>query len=335
MTEKRITIRDVSRASGCSDATVSRVINQNGRFSKETENKVRHAIDELGYKPNQSAKALRMNRTDLVGILVSDLSYEYVSNVVGALEKALFREGILSIVCNTGRYHENELLYLDAVLSMNIRALFVFSSGELIRQPTHRTLPIIYINRPPAVLTDEMSCSVETDDISAGYKAGCALLEAGCRKLAYVGRESSSTSSPRGREVGFMRALWEYNAPYDQQYCIALADNSYLAAFENMNRQVELGFIADGYFCESDIYALGLIHSLEKHHFNVPENVKVIGCNDLSVALYNSRPITTIRHQIEAMCDLAVSNMLLLSGGKTVERRSTVFDVELIKRSTL
>ena len=97
-------MQDVARLSGVSTATVSRVINQNGRFSPETEQRVRQVIRQLGFVPNQAAKDLRTQRSRLVGILVSRLSYEYVNSLVTKLEERLFEQGFIGIVCNI---HQN------------------------------------------------------------------------------------------------------------------------------------------------------------------------------------------------------------------------------------
>ncbi|MDD3411986.1 MAG: LacI family DNA-binding transcriptional regulator [Eubacteriales bacterium] len=336
MPKHRATIQDVSRLCGVSTATVSRVINQNGRYSPETERQVRDAITQLGYVPNLAAKNLRMNTTHLVGILVSHLDYEYVNKITTTLEAGLFQQGYIAIVCNVSEECDNEQTYLDAMFALNICALFVFSTGHTIHQPNERHIPVIYINRYPERLSDELCCAIETDSVSAGYKAGAALLDARCKRIAMVSSASSGSGSrPRDREIGFIKALWEHNVPCEKELFVRLPENSqYIDAFQAMNRKLEEGLVADGYFCESDIFALSAIRSLELHHLRVPEDVKVIGCNDMSVATYNNKAITTISHQTDAICELAIANMKRLLAGETLAEKHTVFDVELVRRET-
>lgn len=331
----RATMQDVARLSGVSTATVSRVINQNGRFSSETEQRVRDAIRQLDFVPNQVAKDLRTQRSRLVGILVSRLSYEYVNRIVTQLEEQLFEQGFIGIVCNISEDYRNEQTYLDAMFSMNICALIVFTSGKPIKRPEGRAIPVIYVNRTPDSLNDPCCCAIETDSIAAGYKACNALIEAGCRRIAIVRSVHGPNLRPRDREIGFMKALLEKGCAYDEQLCVAVPERGqYGDAFACVNGKLDQGLIADGYFCESDIFALSTIRSLEVHGLRVPEDVKVVGCNDMSVAMYNNHTITTIRHQTEAICARAIENMKRMLDGEALEEQHTLFDVELVKRET-
>ena len=98
---RTVTVRDIAEKCGVSVATVSRVINNNGRFSQETEHRVRAAIEELGYQPNQMARALRARRTDAIGVIVPSIANEFYSSVILSLQGELFDEGFSKI----GRAH--------------------------------------------------------------------------------------------------------------------------------------------------------------------------------------------------------------------------------------
>lgn len=335
MANFRATMQDVARMSGVSTATVSRVINHNGRYSPQTEQRVREAIRQLGFVPNQLAKDLRTQRSRLVGILVSRLSYEYVNRIVTKLEEQLFRQGYIGVVCNINEEYENEQTFLDAMFSMNICALIVFSSGRPIDRPGGRQIPVIYINRTPENLNDSMCCAIETDSISAGYKACSALIDAGCRRIAIVRTLYGPSRRPRNREIGFMKALLERGCAYDERLSVSVAEHGlYADAFASVSDKLDKNLVADGYFCESDIFALSTIRSLEVHGFQIPQDVRVVGCNDMSVALYNNRTITTIRHQTDAICAKAIECMQRMLDGETLSERHILFDVELVSRET-
>lgn len=321
--------------SGVSTATVSRVINQNGRFSAQTERRVREAIRQLGFVPNQAAKDLRTHRSRLVGILVSHLAYEYVGNIVSRLESHLFNQGFIGVTCNIGDNYDSEQTYLDALFGMNICALIVLSTGRQITRPNGLAIPMIYINRTPDNLDDKLCCSISTDSIGAGYTACTALLDAGCRRPAIVRTRYDISPWPREREVGFMKALLERGCAYDASLSVTVpAYGQFGDVYACVGEQLDRGRVADGYFCESDMYALSTIRCLETHGLRVPEDVKVVGCNDLSVALLNNRPITTIRHQTDAICARAVENLRLMLKDKPLPEQHTVFDVSLVPRET-
>lgn len=334
MGKKRVTIVDVAEYCHVSTATVSRVINGTGGFNEETERAVNDAVKKLGYVPNLNAKSLRTSNNHMVGILVSDMTYEYVNRIVSTLGKKLFEEGYITIVCDVGKSFENEQAYLDTMMALDICALFVLFSDRSVKEANQRKIPVVYMGRSPSDLSDELCCAIETDDVNAGFKAGSALIEAGCRDIAMVRVKRSEQESPRGREIGFLRALWEHNYPCKPELSVAVPESGYGAAFDSMNEKLRTGQAADGYFCESDVCALGVIKSLEINGYSIPGQVKVIGCNDMPAALYNNKELTTIRHDIDRMCEQAVSNMkTLLEGGK-LEQKKKIFDVELIKRKT-
>ena len=106
--EKAKNIKEIARLAGVSTATVSRVINQNGRFSKETEKRVRQIIQQNDYMPNMSAQGLRTSRTDVVGVVVPDITNPHFSNVVLHLEVELSQRGYACLICNTNESEELE-----------------------------------------------------------------------------------------------------------------------------------------------------------------------------------------------------------------------------------
>ncbi|CRH21139.1 Transcriptional regulator, LacI family (fragment) [Carnobacterium maltaromaticum] len=127
---KNYSIKDIAEIAGVSVATVSRVINDNGRFSEETRKKVLRIIEETGYKMNYSAKNLRMKKSFTIGILVPDISNSFFSEVVQQLEEILFAKGYSTIICNTSRSSEKELAYLRILEGKGIDGLIVISGAE-------------------------------------------------------------------------------------------------------------------------------------------------------------------------------------------------------------
>jgi LacI family transcriptional regulator len=127
---KKISIKDIAQLSGVSVATVSRVINDNGRFSEETRKKVLDVINETGYQMNYSAKSLRMNKSFSIGILVPDISNYFFSDVVQKIEEILFEHGYSTIICNTARNLAKEDAYLQMLESKGVDGIIVISGAE-------------------------------------------------------------------------------------------------------------------------------------------------------------------------------------------------------------
>lgn len=336
MGKDKITIKELSDYCGVSTATISRVINNNGRFSEETRSKVLEAIKTLGYIPNNSAKALRTKSSRIVGIFVNTLNYEITSDTVVNLQQVLFNHGYVSVVCNAGLNNENESDYFDMLLSMDVCGIIIIASRFTSIVPQAPGIPLIYIFRNPGPIEVAASCVVETDDFDAGYQAGAELIRLGCKRLAAVHVRHSNSHMPFGRDIGFLRALYDFGLPYDESLSITVDALEYGTALKAVNQALEEGCVADGYFCSSDLLALSTVRSLELHGFCVPDEVKVIGCNDMSIAMLNNKPLTTIRHKISDICNAAVENLDLILGGEslTEAQQRKVFGVDLIRRAT-
>lgn len=144
--EKVKSIKDIARMAGVSTATVSRVINQNGRFSKETEARVRRIIRETEYVPNMSAKGLRTSRTRVVGIIVPDITNPHFASLVLKLEINLFQRGYSCLICNTNESEKLERKHIQSLSAQNVSAIVLISGTRNYSELD--TLPVIYVDRP-------------------------------------------------------------------------------------------------------------------------------------------------------------------------------------------
>ena len=191
---KKYSLKDIAILSGVSVATVSRVINDNGRFSEETRQKVLKVIEETGYKMNYNAKSLRMNRSFSIGILVPDISNYFFSDVVQKIEEILFDKGYSTIICNTARSQAKETAYLKMLEGKGVDGLVVISGAEAFDfdySSNEKHIPYICIDREPK--TREDTVFISSNHYQGAFEATEELIHVGCKHPLIVMHDRKST----------------------------------------------------------------------------------------------------------------------------------------------
>ena len=295
-----LSINDISEQAGVSIATVSRVINKNGRYSKETEERVLKIIEENHYVPNMIAKGLRMQKMKNVGIIVPDITNEFFMKLFREIEKNLFARGFGSFLCNTDEQEDLERAHVRMMREQNVCGLIYLSGTDHEADQGERSLPSIYIDRIPKTSRGTQRC-VTSDNVEGGYLAAKELLEQGCRRILIM-TSHKPVSVYRDRFEGYVRALTEKGLREEDIRAAYLDRLHYRDAYEEMNRLLDSGeFDGDGVFASSDWLALGCYKALIEHGKRVSEDVKLVGFDDISVTAFNTVPITTIHQQVDLL----------------------------------
>ncbi|MDO3411534.1 LacI family DNA-binding transcriptional regulator [Saccharibacillus sp. CPCC 101409] len=338
MTDKhQISIKEIANLSGVSVATVSRVINDNGRFSEETRRKVLRVIDEHGYSTNTVAKALRMNKSKTIGIIVPDIGNEFFSTIVHEIESYFFERGFSTFICNTDKSSTKESAYIRSLDAKMVDGLICISGREEIEASLlTRRIPIVCIDRRPR-MTNNLAM-IESDHFHGGYLAGSHLIAKGCRRPVIL-TKPKTLSSVYDRLEGFKRALAEHRIPFDEE-TVLLTDESRRHNIEKAREAIRLaqseGRTFDGVFATNDWLAIGVVKELVESGVRVPEQVKVVGFDDDTIARYSDIPLTTIKQDVYRIAEEASQIFLALLTGKkkpSVNHHIKV-PVELIERKT-
>lgn len=331
--KKSVSIKDIAKESGVSIATVSRVMNKTGRYSKETEDKVLSIIEDRNYVPNQIAKGLRVQKMMNVGIIVPDITNEFFVKVVSELEKNLFREGYQTFLCNTKESSENEKKRAQMMTMQNVCGLVFLSSRMTDSEYNGNDLPTVFIERAP--FESQKNCSLVTsDNVQGGYLATKELLEQGCRKiLLLTGRDHISGYQDRRR--GYVQALEEAGLGEQDVHVHYLECLHYQDAHDAMMALLDSGaFDYDGIFAASDWLAIGCCRALEEHGISVPNQVKLVGYDDISITAFNTVPITTIHQRVDEIGRLATEQLLRAIRGEKETKQVIRVPVYLIPRAS-
>ncbi len=327
-----ISIKDISKQAGVSTATVSRIINKTGRYSKETEERVLRIIRENQYEPNLIARGLRVQKMKNVGIIVPDITNEFFMKLVYEIEKNLFAAGYETFLCNTD---EDEVLERKRAQMMSMQSAcgLIFLSGGSDMAFLKEDLPVVFIDRFPQK-TSPSHCLISSDNVEGGYLATRELIQKGCRRiLVLTSRRPISVYNDRFE--GYVRALMENGMCAEDIHAAYLDRLHYQDAYEKMIQMLDAGeFDYDGVFAESDWLALGCFQALREHNIAVPEQVKIIGYDDISITAFNAVPLSTVRQQVDKIGKVAAEQLLRLIDGGQADRGVTRVPVVLVPRQS-
>mgnify|MGYP002412848346 CR=1 FL=1 len=332
MTMKGLSIKQISELSGVSTATVSRVINHNGRFSKETEERVLRVIEQYQYVPNMVARGLRRSASQIVGIIVPHITNEFFARIVLKIQMQLFERNFSAVICNTNENEQLEISHLQFLKAQNVSGLIFISGNPSHVQPSG-SLPTVFIDRRPQDVKTKDTIIIESDNVRGGYLAGRKLAASGARRIATI-MDSRMHTAGETRFAGWKQAMDEAGVAIDPALQMRVAEVGFSAAYESVKALWNEGCTFDALFCGTDWLAMGALAALHERGVHVPADVKVVGFDDVSIATFSSKPITTIHQDAEHMGELAVELLLRRMEGEKIAEPHRVLDVRLIERAT-
>lgn len=331
MGKRKASIYDIAKAVGVSPAAVSYVINNKKKVSDQTRKKILLAMKEMGYVVDHAAVSLSRGKSSIIGVCfplesASDVFSDnpFYSEFLASFEKECSAHGHDVII----GYLKDPVDFENWLISRSLDGLVMFGlySPEVFN--------IIYSHHVPLVLTDVYdqtiaSQSIRVDDVKGGYLAGKYLLELGHRHIAFVGGALSKSKVDAKRLQGLTNALAEKEK--DCALTIETSTNfqgGYLAANE-----VALHKDITAVFCGSDIVAIGLMRRLQELNYSIPNDISVIGFDDLKECTYVYPALTTIRQDISLKGKLA-AEALFDRGKKGHEEDAVVVEPTLVVRNS-
>jgi LacI family transcriptional regulator len=329
-------IKEVARRAGVSLGTVSNVLNRPDMVSPRTRQRVLDAIKELGYVRNDSARQLRAGRSRTVAIVVLDVSNPFFTDVVGGAEAVVEEAGGMLIVCNSGEDPVRERRHLDVLEEQRVLGLLITPVGNG-RQPrldrlVERGIPVVLVDRGSG---HPSRCSVAVDDVLGGRLAAEHLAEGGHRKIAYVGGPFSITQVA-DRHAGAAAALADHGRGVDLQ----VVETRSLSVAAGRSAAEELATLPGtkrptAIFCANDLLALGVLQGLTVRGLRVPDDVALVGYDDIDFAAAAAVPLSSVRQPREQLGRMAAQLLLEEAGdGGRHEHRHVVFQPELVVRQS-
>lgn len=333
----KVTIKDIATAAGLSPATVSLVLNNRpSRISEETKEKILTLADEMGYHPNTAAVSLKTNRSYTLGIITPDIQNNYHSSYAKGVEDFCQEKGWSVILCTTNFNPEREQKYLENLCSKNIDGIcFAATPSPSDLSMNERNVDFILSRKVPLVMLDTTTNRpginyVISDHKKGGYMATSHLLSLGHRKIAFITGPSYLEGSS-SRVEGCKQAFKDYGLSWDDSL-VYEGDFSYEAGLKGIDYLCDKNYTA--VFAFNDMMAYGVYNGLSKYNLSVPDDISVIGYDDIFPSQILSVPLTTVHQPIYEMG--RESARILIHAAENKETRPVVsnFDLELIVRNS-
>lgn len=334
-----VTIKDVATDAGVSIATVSHVINNTKKVREPIAQRVRESIERLNYYPNHVGSGLRSNKTYTVGLLIPTIENETFARLVDRIQSILFDQGFNLIVCNTHYDLAVEERALNTMMMKRVDAVLAIPSADSCPK-----LEEIARSRP-VILLDRMIQGLRADIVAANnykgeYLAVSYLIRKGHRHIGYVDRMTQQSHS-KAQLRGYMDALRDNGLTYDESFIVNATGHYYHAGMSAaqtlMHRHSEITAIA----CYYDLMAFGVVRGLLDLGYRVPEDVSVIGYDNMLFTEASYPRLTTVetpsRQLAEEACRLLIERLQQLEkedeGAK--EAINVVLEPRLIIRESV
>lgn len=327
-----ISIKDVAKEAGVSIATVSRVLNNIDVVNEETKKKVLDVIEKLGYMPNIVARSLKTQETRTIGIIIPDISNQFYPEVVRGAEDVSNIYDYNIILCNTDLDLEKEISYLRVLREKMVDGVIYMSNSI-----QEGSLKLINDLNMPVVLvetTDEENKlpSVVIDNVQAAFDATEFLIKKGNKNIAYIGRGNEGNNAASLRYVGYKKALEKYKLPFDEKL-VHIGGTKPSDGYKGINSILKEAKF-DAAFCASDEVAMGAINALRENGLRVPEDVDIIGFDDIYSAKVFYPKLTTVAQPMYDMGSVGMRMLIKIINHEQLSQEHFVLQYQLTVRET-
>ena len=328
------TIRDVAKEAGVSTATVSRVVNKNYYVSPEIEQKVRDAIEVIGYYPDSIARSLKSKATQTIGFIVSDISNIHFMFMARAIEEVVSKKKYNIIACSTEDDKNQELAYLETLISKKIDGLIINTTGKNTSfvSALSQHLPIVAVNRRIRD-SDYRGDFVDTHNEKGAYDLTRHIIEVGHRRISVInGPQELSTGEERFR--GFKKALAEFRIDLPEEYVIE-GDFRDRAGFEGARKLMSLSNPPTAIVAMNNIMLLGALKYLRLNGVRVPEDISIAAygnIENIEVMYIQPTHVTQDPRMIGTRAGELILERIARSG---LQSREVIFEPSLVKGNSV
>ncbi|OON39546.1 transcriptional regulator GalR [Izhakiella australiensis] len=327
------TIKDVARLAGVSVATVSRVINHSPKASESSRQAVLSAMEELQYHPNANARALAQQSTESMGLVVCDVSDPFFGAMVKAVEQVAYQTGNFLLIGNGYHNQQKEHQAIEQLIRHRCGALIVHAKkipdAELV--PLMQQIPgMVLINR--ALPGFEKRC-IALDDRYGAWLATRHLIQMGHQNIAFI-CSNHDISDAEDRLQGYYDALKEHQIA-DNERLVAFGEPDEIGGEQAMTELLGRGKTFSAVACYNDSMAAGALAVLSDNGIAVPEEMSLIGFDDVLVSRYVRPRLTTIRYPVINMAQQAAELALALANNQPLPEVTNMFSPTLVRRHSV
>jgi LacI family transcriptional regulator len=330
-------MKDIAKKAGVSKATVSRVINNTKPVSKQVREKVERVVNEYNYKPSSVARSLARNETKVIGLIIPDISNAFYSVLVEGISHTAHSRGYNVFLCNTFRDHDLEIEFLNLLEEKEVDAIILTTfhttkeQKEFIRK-FHK--PVVTVNREFIGENLPKVPNIDIDNFKAAYDAVGYLINTGHKKIGII-RAEQQDQTCIDRLNAYKQVLIDHDMPINEGYIVGY-DFHFESGYEGMMEILENEEQPDAMFCISDELATGAIRAINDFGLRVPEDISVIGFDDIPLAKRFIPSISTVSQPIFEMGKAATDTIIKLITGevKREQIEDIILDYQLITRES-
>jgi LacI family transcriptional regulator len=328
------TIKDIARKLKVSYATVSRALNDKDGVKAETKRRIEEEAKRVKYRPNAIARGLVKRQTHTIGLIIPDITNPFFPEVARGVEDAAQQAGYSVFLCNTNWEPRKELHYIDLLAEKRVDGILIapVSKKSAALENLQGRLPLVYISHTPP---DKNACYVTIDNVRGGFLATEHLLKTGRAPVGFIGApEDSRTLAERLK--GYKTALKKYGEKIDDEL-IRFGDFRRETGYNLFKKMIGDGKKPKSIFGENDLLAIGALQGAREMGFAVPEEIAVVGFDDIPIAGFPEIELSTIVQPKYEMGKLAVEmlvNNMIGTGVSAVSRPRIVLEPRLILRKS-
>lgn len=330
----QVTIRDVAKAARVSPATVSRVLNTSEKVSSDLRERVLVAVQNLGYHPNSQARSLRTRATTVLGVIISDITNPFFTTMVRGVEDAASKAGFSVVLANADEDLDKERRYLEVAAAEHMAGVLLSPASATetrVDVLTERGIPVVTIDRQ---LKRPDVDQVTVNNHKAAKEATLHFVEQGCRRIGFIaGRLDTTTGA--GRLEGHKAGLKEADLPLDPELVVS-GDFRIDGGREAAQKLLALPDRPDGLFASNNLMTIGAIDALDQAGVRFPDDIALVGFDDMMPSLVLRSTITTIAQPTYEIGQRATELLLRRVLGETFPTRQIVLPATLkIRDSSL
>lgn len=328
------TIKDIAEQANVSFSTVSRALNDKYGVKPDTKKRVLEIARNLNYRPNALARGLVNRQTNTIGLIIPDIKNPFFPEVAGGIEERGAELGFNVFLCNTNWSEEREERYIDLLTERRVDGLIVSPTGEsmdVLEDMLHESLPVVYVSRAPRATSRSY---VVIDNVRGGFLATKHLIEAGYETIGFLGATQDEATCGE-RYQGYRSALEKYGIAVADRY-VKQGDFRRKSGYDLVGEMLEAGDRPRAIFAVNDLVALGAIQAVRSAGLRVPQDVAVVGFDDIEIASLQEIQLSTINQPKYLMGSVAMEILAetIRQGVADVTPRKVMLEPELVVRGS-
>ncbi|EKF9564566.1 substrate-binding domain-containing protein [Vibrio cholerae] len=328
------TMKDIARLAGVSTSTVSHVINKSRFVSDEIAERVNNAAQQLNYAPSALARSLKMNRTKTIGMLVTTSTNPFFGEVVKGVERSCYHQGYNLILCNTEGDNQRMKASINTLLQKRVDGLLLMCStleGERLdvfdRYPD---IPIVVMDWGPILFASD---KIQDNSLQGGYMAAKHLIECGHKEIGCI-TGPLIRHQAQMRYEGYKRALAEAGIAINPDWIVE-SDFECEGGYQAFEKLYERGKLPSALFVCNDMMAMGVIQAASQRGLRVPDDLSLIGYDDVHIAKFMTPALTTIHQPKYRLGKAAVDTLLYRLENPDTTAQVVQLEPTLVVRSSV